>query len=126
MTLALLLTLLLHSLDRVTDEVDVIERNVVCDWEGRESLTQYIFWRMQTVSNDSDYHVVDWRLAKDIDAVPNKVKNRFRLDWYDKKTKRHRRVVCRVYRERATLYDPEVHDRDFVSCDKRRGFTSAK
>ena len=102
------------------DHVDWIELNSVVSQDGKtEQLRQYIFWQLQTVDFEPNYHVVGWRLYDHVNARPVSRGDLWSLAWHDKKVRRC--VVGRVFKETKGNYDPELKDRDVLPCDKRRG-----
>jgi hypothetical protein len=117
-TLLLLLSLL--SARSECEFVDRIELNQLVNSDGKEQFRQYVFWRIQSVNLDKDFHVAEWRFVDKVVSRPVKCGDHWQLVWFDQKAKRN--VLTRVYVETVSNYDPEVRDRDVLPCEKRRGF----
>lgn len=121
--LLLLLTSLLPSSHVTVDRVDLLERHTLLDVTTQKPVfSQYIFWRYSEPLNSwPGYHVVSWRLEQYVAARPRRVLSGYRMDWFDGKEKEKRRcVVARWYVETACNWDPELSDRAFVECQRRR------
>ena len=114
--LLLLVSLLPHE-SIVTQQCDMVEVNHVYSDTGDLRLSQVIWldW-----SRDFDrYDVVDWRMLADV-GLPIMSSRKYVCDWFDKKCKRHLRVVALVYRETWTIVDPELAAREVWPENRRR------
>lgn len=89
---------------------DVLERNVVVNEEGRETLRQWIVWDWASIDGA---HRCQW-WAMDRGEEVRRTADGWRV------TVDGRRIVARWYRETRTRHDPEVSDRDEWPIEKRR------
>jgi len=122
---ALILAMLvgLTPYDQVaTDRADIIELNHFFDENGKLVFHQVIFWRWW--DEKGEFHVVAWRFVKSpgIEPVRDWPRRGYVSIWIDGNVLR--RVRSRSSRETWTQYDPEVHDRQFLSQNRRRGLAS--
>lgn len=125
----------------VLDRVDVVELNhVICPTNGNEQGVYWIWWKWQTVNGYADYYVVDWRRQVEVprrdsdrkywDQVPSRdqrgipssdiaIPGDGAQEWYDTKTKTHRRVESFIFKETWTFYDLEERDAKRLPASQR-------
>lgn len=103
----------------ITDHADVIEVNHFYDERGKLVFDQIIFWRWCDVR--CEHHVMAWRFLKKKEQIPRRdlYRRGFVTVWHDSGTLR--RVRSPSLLETWTQFDPEVHDRQFLPQDRRRG-----
>lgn len=121
----MIVLLLLSVLPRDTairESVDLIEVSHVFDGEGREHLTQIIFWGWR----GSWYEVIAWRLVKSDNQLPihDWSNGGYTALWQDGEVLR--KVHAPAVRESWLQYDPELADREFCPAECRPGLKQVK
>jgi hypothetical protein len=101
------------------DEVDLVEVNHFYNAEGSHVFDQVIFW--QWFDDVSEFRVIAWRFHKSPHQTPYRDWRRggYESVWHDGHVLRQVRAA--FLRETWTQYDPEVHDRQFLPQEQRRG-----
>lgn len=118
----ILLAILPHAPEVVTDHVDRIELNhVQCEWTGEPKLHQVIYWTW--CAEHSRYNVAAWRM---VDKRPSLIRRHGR-GWVETREDGpiRREIHAEQFRETWTFTDPEIEDRERVSPDMRRGLRAA-
>lgn len=127
----------------IHDHADLVEINHFYNAENENRLVfdQIIWWDLI----DGEYRVVAWRILKNVreNRVPparpigparfvgghatpqyDRSLGMWVSTWFDEKQNDlFRRVTALTYRETWTPYDPELVDREFLECSKRRGLS---
>lgn len=99
----------------VDDSCHLIEINHYYDENGKLVFDQIIFWDWHC---DGQQHVCAWRLLKQAEQLPCRVRGAWRCVWTDGDVLR--RVTAPAMRETWTQYDPELADREPWPKEKRR------
>jgi hypothetical protein len=127
-TLLLIFGVLPHDIP--TDRVDVIERNLVVNKDsGTDILEQYIWWDYETRLSKSGvtsaYFVRDWRSTK---YVPEPVKHGdiWVQEWWDERSRTHRRIESKVLIDTYRFWDVEIANRNELPESHRRKLKGQK